>query len=318
MRMEHYRTPAAFRERIDALAEQAVEGLDNAPKLIAFPEAIALPLAFVLAGVSESETVAGAAWAAVRNHPGRLARVALSLRRLGPSLLFSMTAAEVHAIYVDAFSSAARATGATIVAGSAFLPYVDREPAGGTFIADARVRNVAYTFAPEGVMLARTPKRFLMPRERGAGLVAGAPESLRPIATDAGTVGVAICLDAFHDGVIERYDGWGARILVQPSANHAPWLRPWPADPQRTEGDAWLRYGLRAQLQGRRSLTVGVNPMLVGSVLDLQPRGRSSIVVNAALLPGFETEGWEGVAALAPHSDREAFVRATFDLEAIT
>jgi predicted amidohydrolase len=129
------------------------------------------------------------------------------------------------------------------------------------------------------------------------------------LATPVGRVAVAVCLDAWYHHVLERLDGLGAQIVVQPSANDAPWRRPWPPDPRRTEEDAWLELGLRAGVQERCSLRYGVNPMLVGDLPPLAPRGRSAIVARVAGDAVGGVAGWgPGLLALAPHDDREAVV----------
>ena len=119
---------------------------------------------------------------------------------------------------------------------------------------------------------------------------------------------------AFLRGVIDTLDGRGAEVVVQPSADHAPWDRRWPADPDLSEGEAWLTSGLRHTIQDRRSIRYGVNPMLVGDVFDLHPRGRSSVVANLRYHPGALLEGYEGVLALVETSDREEVVQATVEL----
>lgn len=322
MQPEHYRSADAFHARIGALAREAVAGLDDAPTLLAFPEAIALPLAFTLGGMDRAAmsgaaapaTTLAAAWQTVRTRPGRLASLAFATRRVGPSLLFLLAAERVFDAWIHAFRDAARDARATIVAGTAFLPWVEREPARGLHVADSRVHNVSCVLGPQGTLLGRRAKRYLMPRERAAGVAPAPWHDVQPVHTPVGSLGVTVCLDAFYDGIVERLDGLGATILVQPSANHAAWTRPWPADPRVSEGEAWLRHGLRRQVQGRLHARIGLNPMLVGRVMDLAPQGRSSIVADAGAYPGHAVDGHEGVVALAPAPDREAFVRATLDV----
>ena len=314
MRAEHYASANAFAARILELTREAVRDAEGMPTLVAFPEAIGLPLTFAFAGVLDAASVAEASRGALRNHVGRLARCAWRHRRVGPSLWFLLDAERVFEAYSAAFRAAALDSGATIVAGSVFLPHVDREAARGVHVADPRVRNVAHVFGPRGTILGRTAKRYLMPDEARAGLVPASESALAPVHTPLGRIGTAICLDVFYESVIERLDGLSTEIVVQPSANHAPWDRPWPPDPSYREGEAWLRFGLRARIQDREHVRIGVNPMLVGSVLDLEPRGRSTIVVNERFFSGYEREGWKGVAAMAPTAHEQAFVRATFDL----
>lgn len=314
MRPEHYASAEAFRAKVLELAERAVAGLDDAPRLLAYPEAIGLPLLLLL-DEAPAAGLAAALRGLARRH-GRAALAAALRHRAGPlRALYAARGPAVHRAYADAFRAAARAAGATVVAGSAFLPRVEEEPSRGLHVADARPANVSYVFSPLGGELARIPKAALTPgAESRAGLRRARREELEPVETPLGRVGVAICLDGFYESVVARYDGLGCRVLVQPSANHAPWDRPWPPDPSLREGEAWLRYGLRARLQGRLHLRYGVNPMLVGEVLGLRPRGRSSIVADAAHRPDARAEGWDGVVALAASADAEEIVRATVTL----
>ena len=80
-----------------------------------------------------------------------------------------------------------------------------------------------------------------------------------------------------------------------------------------SEGEAWLRYGLREQVQNRMNIQYGVNPMLVGDVWDLSPRGRSSIVANTRFC-STELEGYPGLLAIAPTPDEEAIVRVSVSI----
>lgn len=318
MRLEHYANAALFRDKVVALARHAVAGLDDAARVVAYPETIGLPLLFALG--EGAQAAAGSTARALLARAGRdwraLVVAAWRQRRFGPGALYLSQAVAAHQAYVAAFSEAARVANATVVAGSIFLPRVEREAARGLHVSDGRVYNVAYTFSPEGRILGRTPKVYLTPgSERRAGLSRAPLEALMALHTPAGRVGVALCLDAFFPTVIERYDGQGAWLLVQPSANGAPWERRWPADPALFEGEAWLQRGLRAQLQGRTNLRYGLNPMLVGEVLDRRPRGRSSIVANLRFRPDATSEGWPGLLAIAATSDREEIVRAEIELD---
>jgi predicted amidohydrolase len=318
MRLDHYRSAEAFAAKVLELTHLAVDGLDDAPRVIAFPETIGLPLLFAL-DRSESAAMAGSAAAALLARARADWRGALAAawrgRSVGLGALYLAQAPAAHRAYVDAFAAAARTARATVVAGSIFLPLVEREAARGLHVSDGRVRNVAYTLAPSGRILGRTAKIHLTPgAERRAGLAAATLGAASPLHSEVGAIGVAICLDAFYPSVVERHDAAGAWLLVQPSANHADWERRWPQDPALSEGEAWLRYGLREQIQRRTNLRYGLNPMLVGEVLDLRPRGRSSVVADVRHRPDAELEGWPGLLAIAESSDREEIVRVAVEL----
>lgn len=317
MRLEHYRSPEAFADWILDLSQKAVDGLDDAPKLLAFPETIGLPLLLTLqnyAGVSRHTRIMGAALGLLKLEWRAVLRAALRHRAWGPQALFVAHALQAYRAYVGAFAEAARRTGATIVAGSHFLPPIENEASRGLHVADGRVQNVSYTFSPTGSILGRSAKRYLTRGlESRLGLSRAPAESLRVLETPAGRLGVALCLDGFYSSVLETFDGLGVDIIVQPSANYAPWTRRWPPDGTYSEGEAWLSLGLRAGVRGRQNIRYGVNPMLVGGLFELRAEGRTSIVANPRYLVA-ETEGYGGVLALAQSYDREEIVRAVVEL----
>jgi predicted amidohydrolase len=309
MALEHYLSEATFQQKIFSLMEQATAALPEGPTLVAFPEIIGLPLILTLGATQQEITSLPAA---VRRLLRRRWQRVISVR--SPSVfrrLYAVNAVSAFDVYTRVFASASRTFGVTIVAGSIFLPTVDQEAARSLHIADYRPYNTAFTFAPTGRVLGRSHKIHLTPGlESQIGLSRGTLPELPVMYTPAGRVGVAICLDAFYTSVVDHLDGQGAQIVVQPSANHAPWSRPWPHETALTEGEAWLRYGLRQQLQARQNLHYGINPMLIGDLWGLVAEGRSSIVANTAYYP-VTTEGYAGLVAIAPNAASEEVVRVT-------
>jgi hypothetical protein len=114
-----------------------------------------------------------------------------------------------------------------------------------------------------------------------------------------GTVANLICLDAFHDDLIEQADAAGAWLVVQPSANAARWNGPWSKDPKEIEGEVWLREGLAKKLQNRENLRYGLNPMLNGAFYDLYFEGRSGIYQPGSPLALAESETGDAVVRVA-------------------
>jgi hypothetical protein len=278
MCLPNYRSPEAFAAWTLDLSLRAVEGLDDAPKLLAFPETVGLPLLLTLgkyADVSRRTRVTGAALGLLRQEWRDVLGAAVRHKAFGPQALFVARALPAYRAYVGAFAEAARQTNATIVAGSLFLPHLEDEASRGLHVADGRVQNVATTFAPTGTILGRSAKRYLTRGLESRIGLERAAESLHVLETPAGRVGVALCLDGFYSSVVETFDGLGAQIIVQPSANYAPWTRRWPPDGSYSEGEAWLSLGLRAGVRGRQSIRYGVNPMLVGSMFDLRAEGEN-------------------------------------------
>jgi predicted amidohydrolase len=200
----------------------------------------------------------------------------------------------------SAFARAARETGAYVFAGSLFGPLIDEEPARGLHPAPGPAHNWLAVFSPSGRVLARVPKLRLVADERKALLRPGrfGPHVLT---TRIGRLGVLVCLDAFHEALVERVDAAGAWLLVQPSANAAAWFGPWSADGTQVEGEVWLREGLARKLEGRENLRYGLNPMLNGSLYELRFEGRSSVAAAGRYL------------ALADEPTGDAIVRAVVE-----
>ena len=106
------------------LSQRAVAGLDDGPKLLAFPETVGLPLLLTLghyAEVSRHTRLTSAALTVLQREWREVLRAAVTHGAFGPQALFVARALPAYRAYVDAFSEAARQTGATIVAGSSFL-----------------------------------------------------------------------------------------------------------------------------------------------------------------------------------------------------
>ena len=314
-RAEDYATPERFAARVAALCDVAVAGA-RGPALVAFPELWALPLLATAGGAADAlrEGLWPAAAAMARRRAWRWLAAALRRGRSPLTAVYADLAVEAFDAWTRAFAAAARASGATVVAGTGFFPTVAYEAARGLHVADGRTTNQALVFSPEGSIVARAAKVFLTDGlERRVGLARGRLEDLPVVATPVGRVAVAVCLDGWYHHVLERLDGLGAQVLVQPSANAADWGRPWPPDPRVTEGEAWLARGLRAGLAGRAHLRYGVNPMLVGDLPPLSLRGRSTVVARTPAPPPVPpVDGaWgpmHGVLAIAPDAVGEAVV----------
>ncbi len=304
-----------FRQKIFELTEEAVAGLPANPTLIAFPELIGFPLLLTLENTAKTlentaKTLAETIKKALTGSWQEILKGAWQHKYLGLSLMYLPSALPAYRAYTAAFSDAAKTFGVTIVAGSSLLPYISYEPSLGLHIADPRVYNTALTFGPNGRLLGQTHKVHLTKGlESRMGITRGRLQDLQVLHTPVGMVGIAICLDAFHDSVIGYLDGLGAELIVQPSANNALWSRPWPKDKTLTEGEAWFRYGFQNTLLGTHHVRYGVNPMLVGDMWELRFEGVSSIV---EVKP-------DQVTVLSQAKDiKQALVRATVDISSKT
>lgn len=311
MTLDDYACGEAFRRKIGALMEQAVRAADpDWPTLVVFPEAIGLYLSLVpfhyrrLAGAT---SLAAAARALLPVMP-RWAWQALCRGRLSPAVIALEHAVEAEAIYRETFSELSALYRVYVVAGSAYLPYVDHDPIGGSRMLSRRAQNTTYTFGPTGAVLGRTHKVHFAPGlEAKLGLTAGTPEALQPVRTAIGNIGVLICMDGFYRSLWERLDGLGAHVLAMPSYEMSRWeQRSW-LDPQITQGEQWLRDGMPLLIQGRENIRYGVNAMLVGDVLGLWAEGRTTICANTG-----DPRPWppDAIIAMAPDPAGEAVVAA--------
>jgi predicted amidohydrolase len=296
-----YTSAKAFQRYVLELVQTATQGLpEHEPRIIAFPEAFAVPLLFWLGtprAVQTAKTSLQAALALL----GENWQAALRLGVLSPAVFYHLRAGLVWPVYEQSFREAARAARAYVVAGSIFSPHMDWEPTQRLYPLGKGVYNLSLVVSPQGSVLGRVPKVHLTTHERGAFLSKG-QFGRQVLKTRLGTIANLICLDAFHDDLIEQADAAGAWLVVQPSANAARWDGPWSADPKEIEGEVWLREGLARKLQNRENLRVGLNPMLNGQFYELYFEGKSGIYQAG------------GPLAIAERAVGNAFVRAVTEV----
>lgn len=298
---EHYLTPTAFAARVDELCLAATRDLPiDQPRVLAFPEAFALPLLFWLETPLEVRQAATSLNAALTLFKLNW-REALRLKVPSPTVIYHLRAETVWTVYQQTFEAAAKKYKAYIVAGSLFGPQMDWEPARQLHREGWEAYNLSLTVSPQGKVLARSPKINLTAHERGAFLSGGRFGS-QIIHSQIGTFANLICLDAFHDNLIEQADANGAWLVVQPSANAGQWNGSWSGGSGQIEGEVWLREGLAKKLLGRENLRYGINPMLNGKLYDLEFEGRSAVYSAGA------------IEAIAQKAIGDAVVRFTVEL----
>ncbi len=287
-----YQTPEAFRLGVEqAIAEALSSAPLDAQRIVAFPELFGLPLLFWMNApdpVFDAKTTIRAAlqW---------LSELGPRAIALGPWGFYRRRALEAWPHYREAFVRAARKHRAYVFAGTWLAPTLDQEPGRGVYPLGLTVRNWGFWVNPHGSVLARPEKLRLMPEERKA-LVRPGSWGGQVIRTELGTLATLICLDAFHETLVERIDAAGAWLVVQPSANPARWEAPWRPDPRRTEGEVWLTEGLAQKLKGREHLRYGLNPMLVGDFYELHFEGTSNVAAPGAVLTRVEDPTTPGSA----------------------
>lgn len=266
-------TEQSFRTLTERLMEQAMAAMPaNTPRLVVFPEDYASGCIF--AGeedaLKDSSSLRGAVATLVRRHFTGVMGQRLRHRVGWVRALALHRASAVAQLYFETFSTVARTHNAYVLGGSVLLPELvaadgRMEPRGG------HVYNVSFLFGPDGQVVGSQRKAFLIDLEgsEALDLSPGDVDDLSVIETELGRIGIAICFDAFQAPVIERLGGMDVDILLQPSANPEPWS-------ERQQED-WLNGAWKAVAE-RGIAIYGVNPMLVGNLLDIQFEGQSSIV----------------------------------------
>lgn len=201
-----------------------------------------------------------------------------------PRALFLSRQGSMAEAYFEVFSALAREYETYIVAGtgsftdaamSRYVPDgIPGAPESGWRSNSRDVYNASVVFGPDGAILGVARKVHLIELEGPEGLdfEAGELDRLEPIPTSLGSLGIAICLDAFRDDVLDALEAMGAEILIQPSANPGPW-EPW-------QQEEWLESSWRAVHEEGR-FAYAVNPMLTGYILDLGFYGQSAIMTSA-------------------------------------
>ncbi|HEY8530719.1 MAG TPA: nitrilase-related carbon-nitrogen hydrolase [Limnochorda sp.] len=260
--------------RLGTLIEEGLKQLPGGlPTLVAFPEDAGTLLAFADDGelLRKANDLADAVRALAMRHLWGLARVRLAARVRTVRALFLERAARAHQAYVELFGGLARRYGCYVAAGSAVFPEHVVEGGRAQLRPGTSAYNTCYLFGPDGQVLGSQKKVHLVEME-GQGYLDLTPaplDSLTVVPTPVGRVGIAICLDAFHDDVLERLRAQGVQILVQPSANPLAW--------DEWQRDDWARGAWRAVLEGGGRPLYAVNPMMVGSLFELAFEGQSGI-----------------------------------------
>ncbi len=285
LELDAYVSSLAFETWILEQVKLALESRDShEAALVAFPELIGLPLLFFLERQVNAGKVQDAALELARESWLDALKFGWQFQNFSASSFILPRATRLFEVFVKAFSNAARETNSFIAAGSSFLPGVELEAAKGLHLADGRVQNVSFLFAPSGKILTRSPKLNLTAGlEKLVGLSRGRLEDMAAAVTALGRIATLICYDGFFERIVEKADSLGTEIIVQPSANAALWNGAWSADASKIEGQEWLARGIMHGIQDRMNIRYALNPMLVGKLFDLVFEGRSSISTNQSL-----------------------------------
>ncbi|MDM7323759.1 MAG: nitrilase-related carbon-nitrogen hydrolase, partial [Thermus sp.] len=177
----HYRSLEAFRERVFSLLG-SLEGTPS-PRLAAFPELFGLPLLLHLEGGFRPRDL------------------------LTNPLLPWKRARQAYGVFREVMAEAAKAFGTYLLAGTLLSPPYEEELARGRFSRTPFFQNLALFFNPEGRLLAQVPKMELTPPE---GWLRRGHFGPHLVETQAGRVGILICLDGFFEKHLARLDAMGA------------------------------------------------------------------------------------------------------------
>jgi predicted amidohydrolase len=313
--MADYASGEAFYRKMKALMERVAREVDlSIPTLVAYPEGIGLPLAFVpqtYHQIGDAKTIAQVLLRAIPKNLPRFTRALLRFRTSVIRTVFLETALEAEEMYTSTFSSLAREYGVYLCAGCIYLPHIEEEAVKGRHIVSKAVYNQSFLFNPGGVCLRRTPKINLAPpTEPKFGFRPGHRSDVMPVDTRIGRLGTLVCYDAFHRTLIERLDAMGVETVLNPSHNERRWEARAGFNEAITVGEAWVLHGLPGMIQGREHLRYGVTPMLVGPVFDIQSHGQSMICRNLG-----RADADPRTSLLAQASvDQEEVIYATVDV----
>lgn len=272
--VERYLSEDTFAAWVDELMERAVASMpEDAPRLVVFPEDFAAGLLLMDAGdaLEGATGLRGAVAALVRQHFTAVMGQRMRHRVGWVRALALLKAKDVAAAYRRVFSGAARRHRAYVLAGTVLVPDLQFDDDGGIESRGGDVFNAAYLFGPDGKIVGRQRKCFLIELEGAEALdLSPAPvDDLQVYETELGRIGTAVCLDGFQEPVVEQLRSQGVDIFLKPSANPEPWSEPQQED--------WLNGVWKAVVEGGLA-AYGVNPMMVGNLLDIEFEGQSSIV----------------------------------------
>lgn len=263
---EIYASKDSFQKALEFNMQRALEKRSaKKPILVVFPEDVGLGLIFTdeYDLVKGSSSFREAAFKIASHHQEEISAIINRYHCSQARAILLMKGKKVQSIYKKSFSRLARKYHVTIVAGSAPIPS-----------SDGKIYNACFVFGPTGKVIGIQYKVHLveLELEHGLDLTAAPLVKIHAIPTEVGRIGVAICYDAFFDDVVDRLVKEKSDILIQPSFNVEKWTSEQVED--------W-KNGMWNHIQKNPSLKVGVNPMMVGGLWDIQPEGISSIITKS-------------------------------------
>lgn len=293
---------AAFRDKMFSVMEEGIEAhlAADRPNLVCFPEDTALAAVLIGSrgdGARGMSDMLPAILSLTVNYLPQVLHYAraypgISLQR---ALLLSLTdtiwrafhetfrdLARAHGVWVEACTVVAPVRVSESAEDIAFFGDPDLEDPGYVYLPEGReVYNTAFLFDPGGNIVLSTRKVHLVTLE-GPELLDLTPGALEDVAAfDApwGRVGIAICFDAFHADYMERMNALGCAVVIQPSANPAPWAA--PSQAYEWQPEEWLLSAHHDVTDPAypRVRTV-INPMLTGNLFEIAFDGQSAVTAR--------------------------------------
>ncbi|WP_252274068.1 carbon-nitrogen hydrolase family protein [Pseudomonas subflava] len=286
-----YRSALHLHRKLAAYLDGAQrQGLLNAKTVVVLPEHIGT---WLVAVGEKREVFAARDLAEARvwlglSHPLELIGALLANQgtsRFSDALL-RMKAEQMAADYQSLFGGLAETYGVTIVAGSIVLPD-PRVEEGVLLVGDGPLYNVSLVFGNDGIPLGQPQRKVLPHRDEDSFTAAAADQALQVVTTPAGRLGVLIGTDSWRPESYAALVAQQVELLAVPAFLHGDshWNGVWPGTPsdlrsrasQLSEGEAWLRHSLPAQLP-QTPAAAGMTVFMRGQLWNLGSDGRSMAV----------------------------------------
>lgn len=139
------------------------------------------------------------------------------------------------------------------------------------------VWNTCFLFNPDGEIVHRTKKVYLVPEEKELLDLTNGNLSEVTVYNIPGTeinLCVGISLDAFKSDYVHHIDGLGCNVFLQPDANPGMWASYYPY----WQPDDWL--GSVMGTMQYTNIQYNVNPMMTGNFFDMVFDGQSAITAK--------------------------------------
>ncbi len=286
-------TTTSFSAELERIVELAVPVLaSDRPNLVVLGEVLGLPLALSgprgmlarsMRSASSAIPLLAPAYAQRLLHYRRLYPTISLVRALLLSLSdvlyrpFTLTLSHLAAKYSLYLSASTIAPHVQRSTSAADIRHFGQRGASSVYLPDGSgVYNTGFLWGPDGKLLGTTDKVFLTKSEQATlDLTGGDLNAVRAFATELGSVGFAISLDAFTPAYLQRLDAAQAQIIMQNDANDQVWAA--PSVTYEWQPQEWLNAVLGSLQDEYTHLMYNVCPMQVGNFFDISFDGQSTI-----------------------------------------